>query len=164
MRKNNPQFELENPGITFEARDLRANNIIIIGLGLLAVILLSLFISYETYRHFMTQIGREQESKILSPLRTGQPAPLPPEPRLQGAPGHPMLGPAELQSVLQAANQQLDSYGWVNQQAGIAHIPVRDAMRLLVQKGLPAVPPVPAAPAKSTSSAAHVKAARGAKP
>jgi hypothetical protein len=164
MRKNNPQFERENPGITFEPRDMRVNNIIIIGLGLLAVILLSLFISFKTYHHFLAQVRRQEALGILSPLRAGRPAPLPPEPRLQGAPGHPTLGPEELQSVLQAADQQLNSYGWVNQQAGIAHIPVRDAMRLIAEKGLPSVPPVSTAPAKAPSLSPLAKPAKGAKP
>jgi hypothetical protein len=164
MRKNNPPIGLENPKVTFESRDLRVNNVLLIGLGLLVVILLSLLISFETYRHFLTQVREEQSAKILSPLRTGQPAPLPPEPRLQGAPGHPLLGPDDLKAVLQAANQQLNSYGWINQEAGIAHIPVEDAMRLIVEKGLPSVSPAPAPAAKAPSASALAKPARGATP
>jgi len=38
------------------------------------------------------------------------------------------------------ANEEL---GWVDQQAGIARIPVSDAMKLIVEKGLPAVPATP---------------------
>jgi hypothetical protein len=32
---------------------------------------------------------------------------------------------------------QLNSYGWVDQKAGVAHIPIERAMELLVQRGIP---------------------------
>jgi hypothetical protein len=31
----------------------------------------------------------------------------------------------------------LNSYGWVDKNAGIARIPIREAMKLTVQQGLP---------------------------
>jgi hypothetical protein len=36
--------------------------------------------------------------------------------------------------------QVLDSYGWVDQKAGIVHIPIDRAMALIVQQGLPKAP------------------------
>jgi hypothetical protein len=36
--------------------------------------------------------------------------------------------------------QALDTYGWVDQQAGVAHIPIDRAMDLIVQRGLPTAP------------------------
>jgi hypothetical protein len=38
--------------------------------------------------------------------------------------------------------QQLDTYGWVDQQAGVVHIPIERAMQLLVKQGLPTTPRV----------------------
>jgi hypothetical protein len=35
---------------------------------------------------------------------------------------------------------QLDSYGWVDQKAGVVHIPIERAMQLVAQRGLPVVP------------------------
>jgi len=34
----------------------------------------------------------------------------------------------------------LNSYGWVDQKAGVAHIPIERAMQLLAQRGLPVAP------------------------
>jgi hypothetical protein len=34
----------------------------------------------------------------------------------------------------------LHSYGWQNKEAGIVHIPIEEAMRLTVERGLPARP------------------------
>ena len=33
--------------------------------------------------------------------------------------------------------KQLNSYGWVDQKAGVAHIPIDQAMRLIAERGLP---------------------------
>ena len=35
---------------------------------------------------------------------------------------------------------QLNSYGWVDEKAGVAHIPIERAMELTVQRGLPVCP------------------------
>jgi hypothetical protein len=36
--------------------------------------------------------------------------------------------------------QTLNSYGWVDQKAGVVHIPIEHAMQLLAQRGLPTIP------------------------
>jgi len=95
---------------------------------------------------------REQKSEVES-----RPSPfaaerqkLPPEPRLQLAPGsaeqidkrippnlkqqHPLQEMKELRSNWE---QQLNSYGWVDEQSGVVRIPIEDAKRLLLQRGLP---------------------------
>ncbi len=45
---------------------------------------------------------------------------------------------ANLQTLLNAANANLHSYGWVDQKAGVVRIPIDRAMTLLLQRGLPA--------------------------
>jgi hypothetical protein len=40
---------------------------------------------------------------------------------------------------MQEANQ-LNSYGWVDQKAGVAHIPIERAMQLIAERGLPVQP------------------------
>jgi hypothetical protein len=56
---------------------------------------------------------------------------LPPAPRLQQFPRN------ELLEFRNGEEDLLHHYGWMNKNAGIVHIPVEDAMRALVQKGLP---------------------------
>jgi len=96
--------------------------------------------------------GREKKAELES-----RPSPfaaerskLPPEPRLQLAPNseeqidrndppniktqHPLEEIKQLQS---AWDKQLTSYGWVDEQGGIVRIPIEDAKRLLLQRGLP---------------------------
>jgi len=58
--------------------------------------------------------------------------------------GAPMLETNErgqLRDFLMNQENQLNSYGWVDEKAGVAHIPIEHAMELIVQRGLPVVPP-----------------------
>jgi len=59
---------------------------------------------------------------------------LPPNPRLQSDPF------TELDELRATQDMQLSSYGWVDEPAGLAHIPIGRAMDLLVTHGLPDTP------------------------
>jgi hypothetical protein len=56
---------------------------------------------------------------------------LPPEPRLQQFPAN------EIDDFRRSEDTRLNSYGYVNKDAGVVHIPIADAMRLTVERGLP---------------------------
>jgi hypothetical protein len=60
---------------------------------------------------------------------------LPPEPRLQGAPGHQTTGLEDIFEMRQREEKILGSYGWVDQESGIVHIPIGEAKKLILQKG-----------------------------
>ena len=96
--------------------------------------------------------GREKKAELESrpsPFAAER-AKLPPEPRLQLAPNseqqidnneppdlktqHPL---EEMKQLQNSWDQQLTSYGWVDEQAGVVRIPIDDAKRLLLQRGLP---------------------------
>jgi hypothetical protein len=58
--------------------------------------------------------------------------------------GAPMLESderTELRKFLMDQENQLNSYGWVDEKAGVAHIPIERAMDLLVKRGLPVYSP-----------------------
>ena len=57
---------------------------------------------------------------------------IPPVPRLQVAPQK------EIHDYWEAEQGLVNSYGWVDRQNGVVRIPVDRAMRLLLQRGLPA--------------------------
>jgi len=69
------------------------------------------------------------------PLAAAQGERLPPAPRLQQKPRNERY---EFQIEEQTF---LGSYGWMNRDEGIVHIPIDDAMRLTVERGLPARTP-----------------------
>src|SRR5208337_5654875 len=57
--------------------------------------------------------------------------------------GAPMLETDErgqFRSFLMNQENQLNSYGWVDEKDGVAHIPIERAMELTVQRGLPVYP------------------------
>jgi hypothetical protein len=57
-----------------------------------------------------------------------------PEPRLEDNER------TELNGFRYSEEEQLNSYGWVDKNAGIAHIPIEQAMQSIAQKGLPTTP------------------------
>ena len=67
------------------------------------------------------------------PLAVGQEHRLPAGPRLQRFPANEIY-----EFRHERDPQKLNSYGWVNKDAGVVHIPIADAMRLTVERGLPA--------------------------
>ena len=66
---------------------------------------------------------------------------VPPEPRLQGAPGSVKSPAEDIRRFREQQEQILNSYGWIDQQNGIIRIPIEQAKKLIEQKGLPATPP-----------------------
>ncbi|HET7675787.1 MAG TPA: hypothetical protein VFL54_09725 [Gammaproteobacteria bacterium] len=69
------------------------------------------------------------------PYRT--PPPVTPAPRLLANPQ------AELKALRIENRQRLHSYGWVDKQRGIVHVPIERAMQLIAEHGFPPRPPVP---------------------
>jgi hypothetical protein len=56
---------------------------------------------------------------------------LPPEPRLQTSPS------ADMRAFRAHEDAILNSAGWVDEASGVARIPIEEAKRLLVERGLP---------------------------
>ncbi len=70
---------------------------------------------------------------------TPAPTLLPPAPRLETYPG-------ENFPALHATQEaELNSYGWVDRQKGVVHIPIEQAMKLIAQSNLPVVTGTPVA-------------------
>jgi hypothetical protein len=87
---------------------------------------------------------------------------LPPEPRLQATPE------LDLQAYRAEERRRAASWGWVDEKAGVVHIPVERAMDIVAARGLPARPqpgtnPVPA-PAAGPAAARSSDAPSGGRP
>lgn len=128
--------------VSFEPRDLNPGIILRYLLYLAIVTGISLLICIYVYR-FTTKLAVDQERSVV-PVRQVHAVHYPPEPMLQGVPGHLTDPQQDLRNKMKAdaeANEQLQ---WIDQKNGIAQIPVADAMKVIVEKGLPAVPAPPA--------------------
>jgi hypothetical protein len=66
------------------------------------------------------------------------PTVVPPAPRQQTHPAQ------DLAAFRAAKQERLASYGWVDQLHGVAHIPIDEAMKRIVERGLPDWPGKPA--------------------
>jgi len=80
----------------------------------------------------------------MMPSRVEMGPTMPPEPRLQGMPGHLTDPQEDLRIKIKTDTEANEKFGWIDQKDGIAQIPVKDAMELIVEKGLPAITPQPA--------------------
>lgn len=81
---------------------------------------------------------REATAEPEFPLAVGQQLRLPAEPRLQRFPAN------DIYQFRQREEEILRNYGWVDRNAGIVRIPIEEAMRLTVERGLPARVPATA--------------------
>jgi len=68
---------------------------------------------------------------------------MPPEPRLQGVPGHQTDPQADLRQKVHDDSEANEKLEWIDRGSGIAQIPVKDAMKVIAERGLPAVPAPP---------------------
>lgn len=97
----------------------------------LAIVLV--FVCFVVWILFGFYAAREQKSSPAEfPLAAQQENRLPPEPRLQTNPRQ------DLSDLHSQEDQILSSYGWVDKNAGTVRIPIDQAMRLTLQRGLPA--------------------------
>ena len=79
--------------------------------------------------------------------RQAEPSKKLPEPflqGLQGVPGHETDPQQDLRDMRAREHKNLSQTRWVDEKAGIAEIPVEEAMKIIAEKGLPAVAAAPA--------------------
>jgi hypothetical protein len=116
-----------------ERYDENTKGIIKFGVALAASIVVVCLLMWGLF-DILKWITTEEETQ--PPLFRGER--LPPEPRLQGIPGHQNFPPEDIREFRAKENAQLNSYGWIDQQTGIVHIPIEEAKKLVVERGLTA--------------------------
>ena len=130
----------EHDDVAFEPRDVESTGVLKFLVYLALIIAATLFICWGVLRLTQTRIA--QFDTPPPPVRQGVPPKMPPEPRLQaqGLPGHDRDPQQDLRDKLNADREALEKAAWVDEKAGIAQIPIKDAMRIIAEKGLPAAP------------------------
>jgi hypothetical protein len=126
-----------NADVAFESSDIDARTILAY-LFYLALAVVAAFIASVFIFRFTSKMAADSDTPM-APVHRGVGPTLPPEPMLQGVPGHetdPQLDLRLKRAADEAANEKLE---WINKQAGIAQIPVDEAMKIIVSKGLPSV-------------------------
>ncbi len=137
--------DLENPihnDVAFEARDVKTSAIFKFLAWLLVSIVASYFLVTAVYNGLTHYYQNSYQPP--PPSREGMTATMPPEPRLQGMPGHLIDPQQDWRNMVKSGDAANNELKWIDEKAGVAQIPVKDAMNLILEKGLPALPPAPA--------------------
>ena len=103
-------------------------------LWLAIAMIISVGIVYGTFWFFEGREVTSNQQNQQFPLAEGQ-SKEPPAPRLQTQPFK------DVYLLKQAQLERLTSYGWVDQSTGVVHIPIDEAMRILIERGGVAVQP-----------------------
>ena len=128
--------------VSFEKTDVHTSPILKFLLYLGIGVILSYLIAFGVYKGLKSYWASTYAPMMPSRIEAGPT--MPPEPRLQGMPGHLTDPQQDLRDKLKADNDANKEFAWIDRRNGIAQIPVNDAMQLIVEKGLPAVTPLPA--------------------
>lgn len=134
--------DIRNPDITHEVSDVNTRGILWFVLFLAGLILLSLLLLRGMYNLFESW-ARSAEGERPAMARTPEER-LPPEPRLQAAPGYRVEGEnlelkepqAEWKVVRRKWQTELESYGVVDQDQKIARIPIEEAIKRVAREGI----------------------------
>jgi len=81
--------------------------------------------------------AREAKNDAPKPVVPNTASKLPPEPRLQLAPGHEVHPLTEMAEMKVQQKALLDGYGWADKSANTVRIPIAEAKKMLLAKGLP---------------------------
>jgi hypothetical protein len=118
----------DNPEVAHEESDINVRAVLGFAAALLVVgviihVLLAVLFGY--YTREAAQVPR------VFPMSADQQQQAPPEPRLQTNPQE------DLRQLRAREDVVLRGYEWVDKNAGVARIPIDEAMKLVVQRGFP---------------------------
>ncbi len=120
--------EMHNPDVAHEEADINIRTVLMFAGGMAVIIVISALLMGLLFRVLSSQAAANdpQVSPVARP--SGQ---SPPAPNLL------TNEPAELRKFQVEEAGKLQGYGWVDQQGGVARLPIAEAKRLIVERGLP---------------------------
>ena len=140
-----------HPEVRYEQSDVRAGAIVRFAIGLVLVVGVSAVVLLGLFKLFARQQRRHDPPPPPLAQEAGR---LPPGPRLQAAPLQ------DLEQLRAEEEKELTSYGWVDRTAGIAHIPIDEAIKIVAARGLPQAAASASPSAAPSPSASPGKARR----
>ena len=141
--------ELNIPGLRPPAPpsgDENVRGILHFALGMVVAAVVIYAVLFGMFQYFDRQAAAADPAR--NPLLAGEkppanPAARFPQPQLQSN------AAADLEKARAREEEFLSSYGWVDRNAGVVHMPVERAMQMIVEHGVPVWPPVPPQPAQT---------------
>jgi hypothetical protein len=115
---------LPNPETDFERQDWNIKAVAILAIIIFAFLVLIPLILRGAFPQAVTDASRKQ-------------AVVPPAPLLQTDPS------VDLKDFRAEEEARLNSYGWIDRDKGIVHMPLDEAMKQILEKGVPDFPKAP---------------------
>ncbi len=119
----------DNPEVAHEESDVNVRAIFGFGAALVALAVVVHLVLWLLVNYYTKQAAAVPRDFPLSAEYQKQ---QPPEPRLQTRPQQ------DLRDLRAREDELLNGYGWIDKNAGVAHIPIEEAMKIIAQRGLPA--------------------------
>ena len=129
---DNPEYRETPEGAAHEYTD--ANVWIIVKFALWLAVS-AVIVHLGMYFAYGYSVARREVTEVEYPLAAGEERRLPAAPRLQPIPLR------EGFEFRQQENAELHNYGWIDKNAGTVRLPIDEAMKLTVERGLPSRQP-----------------------
>lgn len=120
---------LETPGSSYEHTDADSKSIVHFALWLAAIAVGVHFLLGFAFSAGIKLTAATSEPRY--PLASVTESPMPPKPQLQQFPREDMY------TLWKNDEAELTRYGWVNKEKGQVHIPIDEAIKLTLERGLP---------------------------
>lgn len=161
---------ITNPDVAHEESDVAVRPLLWFVGGLTMFTIIVCLVVFVMFKYFLS---REQSQELKpSPLARQNEERLPPEPRLQLAPGHGVTTDDGVRHNLSYENKpegvpqpqseylvvhgewqhELDGYGWADEKAGTVRVPIKDAMGRYLKQHPPKPTPQPQGQAPATGA------------
>jgi hypothetical protein len=121
----------DNPDVVHEESDVNVRAILASGAGLVVVAVAIHFAIWLMFQYLSAREATRVTPEY--PLAAGQDR-LPPEPRLQTNPRD------DLKALRDHEDQILQNYGWIDRPAGLVRVPIDQAMKIALKRGMPVRP------------------------
>ncbi|GAC1630721.1 MAG: hypothetical protein NVS9B14_01680 [Candidatus Acidiferrum sp.] len=135
----------EHRDVSFETRDINISSVLWSLVYLAITIAISLAICVYFLRFATKMIASEEKPMPIVRQQMSasdqQNMTMPPEPRLQGVPGHESDPQQDLRNKIAVDTEANESYRWVDEKTGVAQITIKEAMKIIAEKGLAPLPP-----------------------
>ena len=156
---------LHNEDVEHEHSDINIRAVIASAIIMVVVVAVSQFLMWGLFGIFERQArANDPEVSPLAAPQANMPKNTMGSPYFNESVGGPQLltnEPMALGKQRDTEQKRLHGYGWVNQGGGVAHMPIDEAKKLIVERGLPARQGEPAAPALGTRLPARGEASGG---
>jgi hypothetical protein len=125
-----PPHAGDNPAVHHEESDVNIRGILTFGVALIVSAIVIHLVVGGVFKYLDIREARQAQPEY--PLAAAEENRLPPEPRLQTNPRQ------DLADLRGREEQALTTYSWVDKNAGVVRIPIDEAIKKTLERGLPA--------------------------